>query len=208
MVRQVGLKLVRQGHRSAAAAVAPQLSSYGRPSEVIGLHGEDLIAPSGRGAKYLTPAVIFHSSDRGEVSKTGAADDTIMIDAKCPAHVGRLVRLLRSATPLTQRVFDDLTLSKYEVQVRAAAVALSLPAEKFVPHAFRHSGPSNDFYNKRRDILEIQMRGRWASHRSVARYQKAGRLLGFWQSLKPAARFQAQRDSALFGNALLEAWSS
>ena len=99
LVYQIGLRLVRMNFRSAGAAVALQLATYARPSEVIGLHGEDLLVQHRGSGRYNTQAVIINASIRGETSKTGDVDDTIVLDRCCAPVVGRLVKDLRAKTP-------------------------------------------------------------------------------------------------------------
>ena len=45
-----------------------------------------------------------------------------------------------------------------------------------LPYAWHHSGPSIDRAQNRRTLAEVQKRGRWKHAKSVARYEKAGRL--------------------------------
>ena len=51
------------------------------------------------------------------------------------------------------------------------------------PYQLRHSGPSKDRSRNSRSLLEVQKRGRWKSHKSVARYEKSGRLAANFQML-------------------------
>ena len=52
-----------------------------------------------------------------------------------------------------------------------------------VPYQARHSGASIDAANNVRGLPSIQKRGRWASKKSVQRYEKAGRLQDTWRDL-------------------------
>eukprot|EP00973_Karenia_brevis_P086983 12061932-Karenia_brevis.AAC.1 len=45
-----------------------------------------------------------------------------------------------------------------------------------VPHQLRHAGASADRAQNRRPLAEVKKRGRWASDRSVARYNKENRI--------------------------------
>ena len=60
----------------------------------------------------------------------------------------------------------------------AAAKKLDL---NIVPHQGRHSGAALDALGKRRTLQDIQKRGRWASHKSVFRYEKTGRIQEAWR---------------------------
>ena len=44
------------------------------------------------------------------------------------------------------------------------------------PYRWRHGGASMDFWEKHRDLVSIQKRGRWRAMASVRRYEKGGRL--------------------------------
>ena len=57
---------------------------------------------------------------------------------------------------------------------RNACRALRLTA--YVPYQLRHGGPSHDRLQQTRSLEAIQKRGRWKQLRSVARYEKAGRV--------------------------------
>jgi len=52
----------------------------------------------------------------------------------------------------------------------------------------RHSGPSIDRARQRRTLEECRKRGRWASWRSLVRYEKGARLSHFWNRLPEQVR--------------------
>ena len=54
--------------------------------------------------------------------------------------------------------------------------ACNLVGIRAVPYQARHSGASIDRLKEVRTLGEVQKRGRWMSHKSVARYEKGGRL--------------------------------
>eukprot|EP00973_Karenia_brevis_P067713 9420352-Karenia_brevis.AAC.1 len=60
-------------------------------------------------------------------------------------------------------------------EFQRAAEALQLKPRP-VLHQLRHSGPSADRAEKLRTLLEIKHRGRWMADKSVARYNKQGRI--------------------------------
>ena len=200
------LQLTETGNPLAAAAAAIQLITYARPSEALGLHREDVVLPRPGGPqRYNHVAVIFGSSSRGCVTKGGEQDDTVVIDSTCPAFIPQVLRQLHRICPPGGRIFDELTLSGYEHAVASAADELGLCAFRVVPHTFRHTGPSNDFLQKRRSLLAIQKRGRWKHLRSVTRYEKAGRVLRQWAKLPLARQNRARKAAARFPAILLRA---
>ena len=77
-----------------------------------------------------------------------------------------------------------------------------------VPHVFRHTGPSNDAYHRRRTEDEIRRQGRWASLKSVARYMKPGRLLLQWRKVDPSLRGLAEQHAAVVGGQLVAVLAS
>ena len=72
-----------------------------------------------------------------------------------------------------ERVFS-FTYVDYCKQFRETRRRLGVPI--LVPYAARHSGPSVDRALNLRTSEEVRKRGQWAQHRSMARYEKAGRL--------------------------------
>ena len=180
LVALIAQHFVERDNPYLAAIVLLQTYLYARPSEIISLHAEDIILPGNGTARYRDAAVIFGASVRGLTTKTGEQDDTVILDKAVPSY---LVCVLKELVRLAEgpRLFGRLaTLSQYETTLKAATAELGLADFNIVPHTFRHSGPSNDVYHKRRTLREVQKRGRWKSTRSVARYEKAGRLLRRW----------------------------
>ena len=71
------------------------------------------------------------------------------------------------------------------------------------PYQLRHSGPSTDRSRNLRSLLEVQKRGRWRSHKSVARYEKSARLAANFQSLSPALQHHCLLAEQLLGAVML-----
>ena len=65
--------------------------------------------------------------------------------------------------------------AEFEQSVTDLGIKSSGPYRK-VLHMGTHSGPSIDVARRRMPLLEVQKKGRWASFKSVQRYEKAGRL--------------------------------
>eukprot|EP00438_Fugacium_kawagutii_P032457 Skav205436 [mRNA] locus=scaffold2500:185811:186173:+ [translate_table: standard] len=78
-------------------------------------------------------------------------------------------------------LFPDLTLARYEAALKRASQKLHYTDNVVTPHIFRHTGPSNDFYHQRRDLMAIQKRGRWMAKASVRRYEKSSLLIKRWE---------------------------
>lgn len=64
-----------------------------------------------------------------------------------------------------------------------AAAVKHLRLGNVVVYQACHSGPSIDTARNSRSLEECKKRGRWASWRSVSRYEEAARLTDFWHEL-------------------------
>ena len=74
-----------------------------------------------------------------------------------------------------------------------------------LPYQLRHSGASHDMNKRSRAAAEVQKRGRWASAKSLARYERGARLAEMWQKYSPAtAAFieaaSSRLEAALWGH--------
>ena len=142
------------------------LSAYLRPSELLRLRGESLVPPSSASPNWC---LLMHPSEGAARSKTGTVDDSIQLDSpylKWLDPVWTLLHAERRGQPLFDFDYPELlqVLKKATQYWKCGAV---------VPYQWRHSGPSIDRAMKWRPLDEVQKRGRWASQKSVARYEKA-----------------------------------
>ena len=109
---------------------------------------------------------------------------------------GAFVALVRAARRARQgRVMFLHTYASYNRLLKKAAAAVGLPT-KVTAHLPRHGGPSEDYLRGARSLPDIQSRGRWASFRSVQRYQKSGRALASFRRLSAAVKAEAKRAEA------------
>ena len=60
-------------------------------------------------------------------------------------------------------LFPELSLSFFEHWCRSACSSLQYKTACVMPHVIRHSAASNDSYHRRRNLAEVQKRGRWES---------------------------------------------
>ena len=67
-----------------------------------------------------------------------------------------------------------------------------------MPYQARHSGPSIDAARHLRTRAEIRARGRWASEKSVARYERPARLAESFQELPTGVQEFCQRAEEHF----------
>ena len=160
----------------AAAALLLQLDSYARPSEIIGVHREDVIQPSTKQCKFW--GIIFGNSELGQITKIGTQDDTVLLDSFDRDYAPKLLQMIvKKHRGSMGPIFPSLTLANYEAAFRQSKQNVQLSHFQLTPHAVRHSGPSVDSLNKTRTAAEIQTRGRWKCVKSILRYQKPGQML-------------------------------
>lgn len=160
----------------AAAALLLQLDSYARPSEILGLHREDVIQPSTKQCRFW--GLIFGNSELGLTTKNGTQDDTILLDSLDRDYAPLVLQWIVKRHKGNQGpLFPNITLASYEAAFRRAKQHLQLNQFQLTPHSVRHSGPSVDALNKSRSSAEIQARGRWRCAKSLLRYQKPGQML-------------------------------
>jgi hypothetical protein len=159
-------------------------SGYLRPKEAFSLRRCDLLPPCAGVAQWC---LVLAPSERGETTKTGSSDDTVILDSKRLQWMTPLLEALRGKgdnEPLWN--FDHAAVARQLLLIRET---FGIP--DLVAYQARHSGASIDRAVRERPLLEIQKRGRWLSHKSVIRYEKAGRLGKTWQSYSPQFRKHA-----------------
>ena len=146
------------------------VSAYLRPCSGLALRRRDLIPPT-PGAT-LAWALHLHPTGTAVVSKTGSKDDTVILDSSYASFLAPIWCVLAEG-PLDDLIFP-FGYPEYLRVFRRVRKRLRL--EDLVPYAARHSGPSIDRALNLRTSEEVRKRGGWASHKSMVRYEKAGRL--------------------------------
>ncbi|CAE8638853.1 unnamed protein product, partial [Polarella glacialis] len=173
------------GNGEAAFAIALQLDGYFRPSEVLNLTVKQVMPPARKAGRAYAKAwgIVLAPAEDQKPTKTGQFDDSVLIGDIQHEWLGPLLELLTKNKAPEEKLFPSLSLASYE---RLFRDAMQKRYNKFIhvtPHSVRHSGPSNDKFHKRRSLLQIQKRGRWASPKSVTRYEKEALLLGIWRAI-------------------------
>ena len=175
--------------------------AYLRPGEARGVKRKSLQAPvcralgNKRGAVRRRPAAspLLHSqpatymhtltvcSEEDLVpSKTGTFDECVLLDE--PTWMGEELEK-RVSHLLPDQLLFQVEPNALLREWRSAVALLGLP--DMTLYQLRHGGPSSDYLEKRRTLSDIQMRGRWRSQRSVARYTKAGLVQKVLHRLSP-----------------------
>ena len=171
VVAMICVEMMRLGEPAMAYWTMLSFWCYLRPSECMRLRRKDLVPPVAGVSRHWS--LVIAPSEAGILTtKVGEQDDSVMWDCPDVQWFSEMLRELR-ANGSTEKVwsFDYSNL----VQVwRSACRALRLTA--YVPYQLRHGGPSHDRLQQYRSLEAIQKRGRWKQLRSVARYEKAGRV--------------------------------
>ena len=94
----------------------------------------------------------------------------------------------------------DFQYGEYLGAFRQASQNLGLDLS---PYQTRHSGPSIDRARNWRSLYEVQKRGNWKTYKSVARYEKAGRLSLSYQSLPRSLQVYTDLCEQCLGDVLL-----
>ncbi|CAK0810365.1 unnamed protein product, partial [Prorocentrum cordatum] len=172
----IAVEFARRGMLAMGLAVMIGVSCYLRPSELLNLTSDNLVAPASPVSQYWS--LLLHPSEGEKRSKTGDADDSLIIDS---AYMLPWVHdFLQALKDKGGRLwsFDYLT---FLAEFKTVAKMLGMP--HLVPYQMRHSGPSIDRLKPDRSQEECQKRGRWKSWKSLVRYEKSARLGSFWNEL-------------------------
>ncbi|CAE8693166.1 unnamed protein product [Polarella glacialis] len=166
-----------------------QVSTYARPGELICLTRSSLIPPTQGVTKYWS--LLLSPEEKVERSKTGSSDDSLLLDSPWLQWLGPALHVMKQG-PAEENLWG-FDYPQYVKQFRNCCQDLQIHV---VPYQARHSGPSIDRARVLRTQDEVQKRGRWASRKSLARYEKAARLASTYNQLSLLQRtlFQACED--------------
>jgi hypothetical protein len=168
---------------------------YWRPGEPLKLQVNDIIAPWGGQGPHAMWSFRLHPSERkAAASKTNTFDDSVLLDLDPFRQVAPLLPRLKAGKADHEMAFQ-FTSRQWHTLIQGALVQLNLQ-RKLVLYQLRHSGPSNDFFHRRRPLAEVKRRGRWLSDKSVRRYEKAARLTEQLSSLPWSLQEAAKQSKA------------
>jgi len=180
-----------------AVAILLGVGAYLRPHELTMVQPEDFSPPTRNVSEHWS--LIICPQSRGITTKTGAMDDSVVLDCKWQQWMTPLWSALAGA-PRGKPVWI-FTYPELVKQFKLTCSRLGIPA---VPYMMRHSGPSIDRALKFRPLDEVRKRGRWASHKSVVRYEKAARLSKAWHDLPAASQKRCEALDARLEELLLQ----
>ena len=170
-----------------AVYVLWMVAAYLRPSEPLSIRRGDIQPPlSGVSSRWQ---LLLFPESRPDRSKTYAANDSIELHCVwCPLLA--LTAAAMHSGPANQLVFPF----SYPAFLKEWHIALKMTGliGILVPYCARHSGPSIDAAKSVRTKLEIQTRGRWASVKSVERYERRARLTQSWNKLTASQQAHAK----------------
>ena len=161
-----------------AVSVMVMFVAYLRPWELQGISRMDLVPPN-RACRHYS--INLHPSSRDEVSKVGLTDESIMLDSKIMPYVGRCLHHIKDLH--SQEMLIPVEANVLRSSWEQALQTVGLKRNHAVLHQLRHSGPSYDKLTNARSMLEIKMRGRWASDTLVRRYESHALVGQEFQSL-------------------------
>ena len=167
--------LARNGHWGMAAYVLWMVVTYNRPSEPLTVQRRDLSRPMIGVSPQWT--VLLWPAERDGRSKVLGSDDSLTLDTKIVPWFPQLVEVL-SEGPQAENIFN-FTYAEFNKEFTRARRKLRI--KRLVPYQARHSGASIDLCLLYRSIPEVKGRGRWASEKSMLRYNRAAKLA---QSMK------------------------
>ena len=141
-------------------------------------------------------------------SKTGAKDDSLLLDTPWCLWLNRLVQTMAEGPP-EESVFN-FCYGHYLTEFKAAVTVTGLAG--LVPYQARHSGPSIDRSRGIRSLAEVARRGRWQSPASIRRFERHARLGQMAQSFTPRqllsfAQAEKHLGDMLLGHRSVEAWT-
>ena len=146
--------------------------TYLRPGESA-LKVWQLVRPQAEAITSITWAILLHPVEGGVPGKTNLFDGTILIDQDL--WIGDFLLALihnRSGQEELWSHSHDTLIALF----KRSLMVLGLDFMGATLYSLRHGGASFDLLQKRRSLLEIKRRGRWAADSSLKRYAKEARL--------------------------------
>jgi len=168
---------------------------YLRPSEARNLRVADLFKP----AKGRNPGLQFWVLNVADFeaqipTKTLTYDESIVLDL--PEWLGPDLAPMVQGRPSSAPLFE-IEETALRRAWNDAVQQLGLPARTCL-YQLRHGGAAEDTLSRRRTPMEVMMRGRWATLRSVRRYAKPAQVQKFLATISPGSRrYCAEAEKSL-----------
>ena len=131
-------------------------------------------------------ALFFGLQERGETVKTSeySANQGTIIDNLWVAEL--VIALMHRRAP-GEKLFR-ITREQVWGRIQFACGRLGIECSSWNMHRARHTGAALDYLEEKRNLEQIQRRGRWLSINSVQRYTKIAQLLQDLADLSSAVR--------------------
>ena len=165
----MAVDLSRRGHPLMSVMLLLAFSCYLRPGDAFCLRRGDFIPPAS--GVTTTWTLLLYPQERLERSKAGTADNSLALDSAWLQWLSPVLAVISQGD--SESSPWNFTYLEYLKQLKASAARLGV---QLVPYQCRHSGVSVDRANGWRSQEACQKRGRWASIRSLVRYEQHGRL--------------------------------
>ncbi|CAE7720139.1 unnamed protein product [Symbiodinium sp. CCMP2592] len=167
--------MLHGGFREMALYNEACFSTYARPGEMLKMTAADFVPAT---KAYSHAVLVLAPFERGESSKTGIYDETLILDDVRAPWLTQALEMhvkerLRTGEETSMWSF---TAAKFLSVWRLCTEALDIQDLAVSPYQNRHGGASRDHLMKLRSVSAIQRRGRWASDSSARIYDKPGRL--------------------------------
>jgi integrase len=166
--------------------------AYLRPSEALKIRSQDLVQSDKWGKSW---ALNLNPSETADPSKVGLTDESLLLDSPEVKYLGKALMKIRNLCPNLS--LFQISYSNLLNHWKAALVGLGLKEDYAVPHQLRHSGASWDRMKRHRPLLEIKLRGRWASDTSLKRYENHARIAQLYEKLPKEIKKRAEASPEL-----------
>ena len=157
--------LLARGKGLLAAMILMAFQTYMRPKELLGMRVGHLMPPTRAVTQHW--GVLIAAQELGVPTKTGAMDDSLLLDTPSFKWMDTIWGQLTQAP--TEELLFPVTYREWYDNITQSAALLGL---QLVPYQLRHSGASHDRLKNVRPLGDVLKRGRWRSLKSVAQYER------------------------------------
>ena len=161
--------LADRGFTDMAVFTLIMVQGYLRPMETLRLTPSSFVPPVCGSGRFWS--LLLHPQALGISSKVGEYDESLLMDAPWATWMNHVFEILSRPGPAgPDACVWNFSYPQFSRQLSLSCQRLGI---SLVPYQARHSGASHDRLERLRSSEELQKRGRWASIKSVMRYEKA-----------------------------------
>ena len=184
-----------------ARALLLMFDLYLRPGELYDIRVGNLAPPVAAGGPSTRHwALTVRLFEGGRLARSGAFDDTVVLDHPSRLFLGTILEGLTSGRGREQLLLPAASPRDFPREFQKSAKHLGL---NLVPYQARHGGASEDKAAGTRSLMEIKKRGRWQAEASVRRYEKHGKLAARLSRLTAGQREHLQLCAAQISGILM-----